>query len=558
MGGVVSRKKKHLAVPLSEPEQSKTTGDVNASLTKRRDSLPTSQLAEEDPQAILQERAEARLRSRAANQIPDPVTPLRIKKTLADFLDKEFDSPAAMQAAVDAYATEVALLEREGQVVSRLLTTGSGGSGASVNDIRGAIDTFLSNPSRDMDALLDQTARLLVHVDVDLPVAPMLLPPHHNDANPQAVSAIETVPGHFPRTSESESIFLRSITTEEKLLEAERRVAEQVAKMKHQRQNAQLQQQVIQKMMASKKDEEEIESVLNSAKVIKEQKELFRKWQADQENLKRLKEEEMDLQHQLTIANDELMPMLASHRTLKQALEKVVLDEKEHEKVIEELNWLESEERGAAEGLREPITQEEAFRLDFLTFKKQSWEENVAVRHKREQAEKAMYAETDLAVNKQRQHVSMLKSDLEEAQERVAAVESACEELCDRCNQLLSDFSRLPTTRHPTAHDQNPDSLGTFENDQRTNDGILTFPRTEEKEEVEYVQGCNNTHGFKLPELQSGFATEFYYIGEDIEEEGPNVDDLKPDATIISQVMFVDYAYGIRLIEYPVPNALFK
>ena len=88
--------------------------------------------------------------------------------------------------------------------------------------------------------------------------------------------------------------------------------------------------------MASKKDGEEIEGVLASAKVIREQKEVFRQWQAEQECLKTLKDELHDWEQQTETANAALMPLLASHRTLKQALDKFGTDEEEHKKIIEE------------------------------------------------------------------------------------------------------------------------------------------------------------------------------------------------------------------------------
>ena len=66
-------------------------------------------------------------------------------------------------------------------------------------------------------------------------------------------------------------------------MEAERRVAEQLADAKHQRQQALLQHQNIQRLIASKKGEEDIDEIVSSAKVIREQKELLRQWQAEQE-----------------------------------------------------------------------------------------------------------------------------------------------------------------------------------------------------------------------------------------------------------------------------------
>ena len=49
-------------------------------------------------------------------------------------------------------------------------------------------------------------------------------------------------------------------------------------------------------------------------------------WKAEQEKLILLQEEERALQQLLQKANDELMPMLVSHRTLKQGLEQVEVD----------------------------------------------------------------------------------------------------------------------------------------------------------------------------------------------------------------------------------------
>ena len=46
-------------------------------------------------------------------------------------------------------------------------------------------------------------------------------------------------------------------------------------------------------------------------------------WKVEQENLILLQEEERAVQKLLQEANDELMPMLVSHRTLKQGLDKV-------------------------------------------------------------------------------------------------------------------------------------------------------------------------------------------------------------------------------------------
>jgi len=541
MGGVVSRRRKP---PPATPQPvdaaaADAAAPVGGGAADEEDAAQPdveSPVVEEDPAAILQQRAEARRQRALALQrkpIPDPTTPVRIRQTLADFLDKDFDSPQALQAAVDEYASEVALLEREGQVVSRLLTAGAAGSDASVNEIRGAIDAFLGSPSRNFGELLDETARKLVEADVELPGP--ALPRAHGDVNPRIDSGVPPFPGQMPRTAASDAAYLRSISTEAEILEAERRLAEQVAEMKHQRQQAQLQHQYIQKLMAMKREEEEVESVLTSAKVIREQKDLLRKWQAEQENLRVLQEEEHAVQQLLQKANEELMPMLVSHRTLKQGLDKVLVDEQEHEKVIEELAWLESEEQQAAEGTREPLTQEQSFRLDFLMFKKQTWEENRQVRQNRIETEKAMFEEVDWAVTKQRQHVSMIKSDLHDAQERVALAEASCQKLCELSDQLRGNFARLPTTRHPTAYDQNPDELADAHDAHVGQGAAAALTEEEDSVQLVYVAGCDLTHGIQKDSLEDGFATEYYYVGEEMDEQGPNLDALKPDAATTSQ-----------------------
>jgi hypothetical protein len=236
----------------------------------------------EDPEVILRQREEARRQRALAlrrKPIPDPLTPVRIRQTLTDFLNKDFDSPQAMQAAVDEYANEVALLEMEGQTVSRLLTAGAAESGAPVNEIRSALDAFLNSPSRNMNELLDETARKLLHADVELPGSTASPRAAHDDVNPRAGSGIPPFTGQMPHTAASDVAYFASIRTEAQRLEAERRLAQQVAEMKQERQQAQLQHHFIQKLMAMKREEEEIGSVLMSAKVIREQKDLLRKWQ---------------------------------------------------------------------------------------------------------------------------------------------------------------------------------------------------------------------------------------------------------------------------------------
>ena len=267
----------------------------------------------ESPEVDLKEvlrgkEAERRRRQISKNTpISDPVTPVRIKQTLANFLDRDFESPQAMQAAVDAYANEVALLEQEGRVVGRILGAGAARSGASVNEVRRAIESFLSSPSGNVNESLDATARLLADADLDIPdgstsfFSPLNPPPRGNNDNPRTSGSLPLFPGQVPRTSASDAAFRRAITNEAQLLEAERKVAEQMADMKHQRQQAQLQHQRIQKLMARQKDEEEIEGVMSSAKVIREQKDLLRNWQAAQQTLLELKDKLGELQHEVRI-----------------------------------------------------------------------------------------------------------------------------------------------------------------------------------------------------------------------------------------------------------------
>ncbi len=324
-------------------------------------------------------------------------------------------------------------------------------------------------------------------------------------------------------------------------------------------------------------------------------------WKAEQEKLILLQEGERALQQLLQKANDELMPMLVSHRTLKQGLEQVEVDALEHSKVVEELEWLESEEKAAAEGTRDPLTQDQSFRMDFLSFKKSRFEEGSEVRKTRVAMEQAMYEEVDWAISQQRQQVSMIKSDLQEAQNRVALAEVSCQKLCDLSDELRGTFARLPTTRHHTAYEENPDELtdehgahvaDSFAegNEVRLHDlpghlarfnGTLgrilsvevgaqgihwvnvkldddvrklpircaptsvrlahafaaaaTYPEEEDRVEFKYVAGCDRTHGIAIGSLEAGFATEYYYIGEEMDDRGPNLDALKPDSATTSQ-----------------------
>ena len=281
---------------------------------------------------------------RQAELKADAATPTRIRQTLQEFLEKDFQSEQDLRAAVDTYAAEVALQEREGRLVTRLLeASNQAGSidaveaaGGSVNEVRNAIESFLSSPSGDLSRSLEETAGLLFRVNVALPVCttspvagsnqhsePSRRQEHSPDINPR-IRSVPPFTGQAPRTSATDAAFLNSITDEIALMEAERRVAEQLADAKHQRQQALLQHQNIQRLIASKKGEEDIDEILSSAKVIREQKELLRQWQAEQDRLLELKEEMKKHEHQLEEANGELIPMLAQHRTLKMACDKAV------------------------------------------------------------------------------------------------------------------------------------------------------------------------------------------------------------------------------------------
>jgi len=330
MGGLVSRRKPPQPPPPPPRDQASALSD---------DDEPETPV--EDAEAVLREREEKKrmMRQRAFKPVPDTITPVRIRERLTNFLDEDFASPQAMQAAIDAYAAEVDLIEREGRMVGRLIGAGSVGSGAPVNEIRRAIESFLDSPAHSMNQSLDETARALLTVDVDLPDRAVEVHAdthYHSTAVNSRATSVPQFPGQMPRTAASDAAFLKSISSETQLLEAERRVAEQVAETKHQRQQAQLQHHYIQRLIASKKDGEEIEGVLTSAKVIREQKDVLRRWQAEQETLRMLQDEVHDWERQLEAANNTLRPFLASHRTLKQSLDKSAADNEAHEKVIEE------------------------------------------------------------------------------------------------------------------------------------------------------------------------------------------------------------------------------
>ena len=202
------------------------------------------------------------------------------------------------------------------------------------------------------------------------------------------------------------------------------------------------------------------------------------------------------------------------------------------------VNWLESEERAAASGAREPLTQEESFRLDFLAFKKQSWEDNTEAREKRVETEKVMFANIDIAVNKERQNVAMIKSELQEAHERVAVAEDRCLTLCQRSEELGLAFARLPTAKSVSFSGHYPDDTSVDGNallDEAVPflDEAIQSPRQEDT--VVCALGCDTTHGVDMGELELGFATEYYYVGEEIGDSGPDLESVKPDATTTSQ-----------------------
>jgi chromosome segregation ATPase len=269
----------------------------------------------------------------------------------------------------------------------------------------------------------------------------------------------------MPQTSGSHGAFLRNITNEVDLLEAERKVAEQLAEMKHRRQQAQLQHQFIQKLMARKQDEEEIEAVMESAKVLREQKDILRNWQAQQRKLEELKEQEVLVQKQMDECSAEMKPVLADQRAIKKDIDKFVQDTADNVKNTEELAWLESEERAAADGKRDPITQQEHFRMDFLLFKNDGWNRVEKIRTSKNKEDRKKLETLEVGLNQLRQNLAILQSDLVEVQRRIAAVENTCKKYQDKSLELNRIFERLPTTRHPTAYDQNPkDGLldGTF------------------------------------------------------------------------------------------------
>jgi hypothetical protein len=337
MGGIISRWKDKAEPKVTEEEAQENEEEESAH-------------DHQDPGALMRQRAEEKRLREAQRQLEleDHVTPVRIRKTLSDFLDQDFDSPQAMHAAVDAYACEIELLEQEGQLVTKLLETSNkigsiDAAGGSVNEVRSAIEMYLSGPSRKLDESLDETARLLVSVDVDLPdgdkaFSPVLPipPPRVHGRGHLSTGDIPPFTGQIPRTSATDAAFLKNINSEIGLLDAERKVAEQVAELKHQRQQAQLRHYNIQRLMASQKGEGECDTVMTSAKVIMEQKDLLRKWQAEQDKLDELKKELQGFEAKLKEANEHLLPMLAQNRTLKMHLDKAVEDELEHEKANEE------------------------------------------------------------------------------------------------------------------------------------------------------------------------------------------------------------------------------
>ena len=100
MGGIISRRK--------PPPQAVTP-------PPRTSSSLTEDEPEQNPEAVLRERIEAKrlARQKSFKVVPDNVTPVRIRERLNRFLEEDFGSPQAMQAAIDAYATEVDLIERE-------------------------------------------------------------------------------------------------------------------------------------------------------------------------------------------------------------------------------------------------------------------------------------------------------------------------------------------------------------------------------------------------------------------------------------------------------------
>jgi hypothetical protein len=486
MGGVISRRTKLQEEKPAEPTAPTTPEGVedqpaqDGGVDVQPDRLYSPSGRQLDPEQerlvreeqFLRERAEARRKRKEElkrlDHIPDHV-PVRIRKTLQDFLNQECVSQEDLQAAVDSYASEMEMLEQEGKLVQRLVKTGAAGTGAAVNDVRNAIESFLSSPSRNLSASLEDTAHLLLQVDTSLPDGksffPAVNPPQHDDGfNPQD-GRILRFSGQMPQTSGSHGAFLRTITNEVDLLEAERKVAEQLAEMKHRRQQAQLQHQFIQKLMARKQDEEEIEAVMESAKVLREQKDILRNWQAQQRKLEDLKEQEVLVQKQMDECSAEMKPVLADQRAIKKDIDKFVQDTADNVKNTEELAWLESEERAAADGKRDPITQQEHFRMDFLLFKNDGWNRVEKIRTSKNKEDRKKLETLEVGLNQLRQNLAILQSDLVEVQRRIAAVENTCKKYQDKSLELNHIFERLPTTRHPTAYDQNPkDGLldGTF------------------------------------------------------------------------------------------------
>jgi hypothetical protein len=169
----------------------------------------------------------------------------------------------------------------------------------------------------------------------------------------------------------------------------------------------------------------------------------------------------------------------------------------------------------------------------------QSWEDNREVREKRIESDKSDFKINDLEVNKQRQSVNMIKSEVNRVLEQVAELESVCQKYCERSDLLRAKFSRLPTTRHPTAIVENPEERNQEDHvEEGFGDGISPIPTKES--EIVFWTGCDSTHDIELTTLDAGWSTEYYYIGTDIDEQGPNLENLKPDVTLISEV-----SYGI-------------
>jgi hypothetical protein len=175
-----------------------------------------------------------------------------------------------------------------------------------------------------------------------------------------------------------------------------------------------------------------------------------------------------------------------------------------------------------------------------LAFKKQSWEDNAVARHQRTETEELMFANIELTDIRERQNVAMIKSELEEAQERAAIAEARCQELCQRSEELGAAFARLPTAKSISFQDQSPDdSLLDRDTTLELGEPSPSLPQSPTAEDnMVYTMGCDTTHGIDQQDLDPGFATEFYYIGEELGESGPDLENVKPDATTTS--LFID------------------